>query len=238
MNEKDTRMKNNLYWNQKAAVKIEGEIRDWVEIRREVKQGCVLSPELFSLYSQVFIDTLEDLKGILIGGRNTKSIRYADDKVLIANSETKLQALMNKLKDECKSEGLRLNVDKTNTLTVAKSKEKVKVKIKVGDTGVKQVESFAYLGSTSTDQGRSEEEIVKEIGLAKKAFGDMDNILKNLGMSMKVQIRILKCFVLSKLFYGSETWMIEKDLRRRLDAVETLIIRRILRMPWTAKVTN
>ena len=53
---------------------------------------------------------------------------------VIADSEKKLQALMNELKDECESKGLRINVDMTNTLTVTKSKEKVKVKMKVGET--------------------------------------------------------------------------------------------------------
>ena len=141
------------------------------------------------------MDALEDLEGISVGGRNVNNVRYADDTVLIADSEKKLQALMNKLKDECASKGLRINVDMTNTLTVTKSKEKVKVKIKVGETEVKQVESFVYLGSTSTDQGNSEKEIVKRIGLAKKTFGNMDKLLKNLSMSIKVRVRILKCFV-------------------------------------------
>ena len=99
---------------------------------------------------------------------------------------------MNKLKDKCESKGLRINVDMTNTLTATKSKEKVKMKIKVGDKGVKQVKSFVYLGSTITDQGNSEKKIVKRIGLAKKAFGNMDKMLKNLSMSIKVRVRILK----------------------------------------------
>ena len=93
------------------------------------------------------------------------------------------------------------------------------MKIKVGDTGVKQVESFIYLGSTFTGQGNSEKEIVKQIGLAKKALGNMDKMLKNLSTSMKFRVRILKCFVWSKVLYGCEAWTIRKDLRRKLDAV-------------------
>ena len=132
---------------------------------------------------------------------------------------------MNKLRDECASKGLRINVDMTNTLTFTKSKEKVKVKIKVGETEVKQVESFVYLGSTSTDQGNSEKEIVKPIGLAKKTFGNMDKLLKNLSMSIKFRVRILKCFVWSKLLYGYVAWTIRKDLRRKLDAVGMWFVR-------------
>jgi len=46
----------------------------------------------------------------------------------------------------------------------------VNVKIKVGDKEVKQVDCFLYLGSTIHDQRNSEKEIVKRIGLAKKAW--------------------------------------------------------------------
>ena len=210
----------------------------WIEIKRGIGQGCVLSPDLCSLYSKVVMYALEYLEGISIGGRNVNNIRYADDTVLIADSEKKLQALMNKQKDACESKGLRMNVDKTNILTVTKSKEKVKMKIKVGDTEVKQFESFVYLGSIINGQGSSEKETVKRIGLAKNAFSDMDKMLKNLSVNMKARVRLWKCFVWSKLLYGCEVRTIRKDFRRNLDAAEMWFIRRMLRIPWTDKVTN
>ena len=117
-------------------------------------------------------------------------------------------------------------MDKTNPVTVTKSKENVKVKIRVGDKEVKQV--VVYLGSTIHDEGNSEKEIIigieKEIiigiGIAKKAFGSMTQILKNLSMSMKVRIRILKYFVWLKLLYGCEKRSIKTDLREKIDATE------------------
>ena len=72
---KDTRLIGNLYWNQKAAVRIENEVTDWTEMKRGVRQGCVLSPDLFSLYSQVAMGALKDLDGISTGGRNVNNIR-------------------------------------------------------------------------------------------------------------------------------------------------------------------
>ena len=121
---KDTRLFSNLYWNQKAAVRIENEVTGWIEIKRGVRQGCLLSRDLFSLYSQIAMNALEDLEGISIGGRNVNNTRYADDTVLIADSEKKLQALMNKLKGEFESKGLTINVDKTNTLTFKRARRK------------------------------------------------------------------------------------------------------------------
>ena len=91
---KDTRLISNLHWNQKAAVRIENEVTGCIEIKKGIGQGCVLSPNLFSLHSQVVMNALDDLEGISIGGRNVNNIRYADDTVLIADSEKKLQVLI------------------------------------------------------------------------------------------------------------------------------------------------
>ena len=39
----------NLYWEQTAAVRVYNQLSDWIEIKRGFWQGCVLSPDLFSL---------------------------------------------------------------------------------------------------------------------------------------------------------------------------------------------
>ena len=42
----------NLYWEQEASIKIGNHTSDWVKIEKGVRQGCVLSPGLFSLYTE------------------------------------------------------------------------------------------------------------------------------------------------------------------------------------------
>ena len=49
------------------------------------------------------MNKLEDVEGIKIGGRNINNIRYADDTVLISDSEEKLQRLVDELSEECRS---------------------------------------------------------------------------------------------------------------------------------------
>ncbi|XP_069992487.1 uncharacterized protein [Penaeus vannamei] len=50
---KDLRLLKKQYWEQVAAVSLEGELSDWTDIRRGVRQGCVLSPDLLSLYAEL-----------------------------------------------------------------------------------------------------------------------------------------------------------------------------------------
>ena len=86
MDGKDIRVIRNLYWNQEAAVRHDGEYSEFCKIKRGVRQGCVLSPDLFNLYSENIIRSIEEVKGIIIGGYNLNNLRYADDIVLIADS--------------------------------------------------------------------------------------------------------------------------------------------------------
>ena len=78
------RLIRDLYRDKMAAIRIDGEISEWTEIKRGVRQGCVMSPYLFSLYSEIIMREISDMKGIIVGGQNINNLRYADDTVLLA----------------------------------------------------------------------------------------------------------------------------------------------------------
>ena len=54
--------------------------------------------------------------GIKIAGRNTDNLRYADDNILMAESQEKLKSLLMKVKEESEKVGLTLNIQKTNIM--------------------------------------------------------------------------------------------------------------------------
>ena len=62
---------------------------------REESDKAVLLPDLFSVYSEVLINALEDLNGVSVGGVNINNLRYADDTVLMAKCVEDLQKLVN-----------------------------------------------------------------------------------------------------------------------------------------------
>ena len=88
---KDLQVIRNLYWEQTADIRIGGETSKWTSIKRGVRQGCVLSPDLFNLYSEVILRDIKDMPGAKIDGVNINNVRYADDTVIIAENEKDLQ---------------------------------------------------------------------------------------------------------------------------------------------------
>ena len=88
---KDLRIVRNIYWEQTAAMRIGNDLSAFQDIKRGgVRQGCVLSPDLF-IYSEIIMRAIEGMPGIHVGGCNMNNIRYADDTVLIADNENELQ---------------------------------------------------------------------------------------------------------------------------------------------------
>ena len=85
----------NLYAGQEATVRTGHGTRDWVQIGKGVRQGCILSPCLFNLYTEYIMRNTglkEAQAGIKIARRNISHLRYADDNILIAESEEELKA--------------------------------------------------------------------------------------------------------------------------------------------------
>ena len=66
----------NLYWNQIANVRCKDELSEEIVIEKGVRQGCVLSPVLFNLYSEMLMcEALSETKGVRINGEKIKTIR-------------------------------------------------------------------------------------------------------------------------------------------------------------------
>ena len=58
----------------------------------------------------------ETQAGIKIAGRNINNLRYADDTILMAESEEELKSLLMKVKEESEKVGLKLNIQKTKIM--------------------------------------------------------------------------------------------------------------------------
>src|SRR6478609_6472021 len=93
------RMISELYMNQEAVVRIAGGESDSGMIGRGVRQGCPLSPLLFSIYVEMMMkEALENVEeGVRVGAELVKDVKYVDEQGMVANTEAGLQSFMDSL---------------------------------------------------------------------------------------------------------------------------------------------
>ena len=105
----------NLYAGQEAKVRIGHGTTDWFQIRKGIRQGCILSPCLFNLYAEYIMRNagLDEAQAeIKIAWRNISKLRYADVTTLMAESEEELKSLLINVKKESGKSWLKIQHSK------------------------------------------------------------------------------------------------------------------------------
>ena len=100
--ELERRLIINLYWRQHAAVRRDGEVSRVVVVESGVRQGCVISPMVFNLYSELMMNkALENEEGIKFNGVSVTDLRYSDDAMSVADKRKKMQKMVDRLNGTC-----------------------------------------------------------------------------------------------------------------------------------------
>ena len=95
--------------------------------------------------------------GIKTAGRNINNLRYADDTILIAETEEELKSLLMKLKEESEKTGLKLNIQKMKIMVSGPI-----TSWQIDGETVETVTEFIFLGSKITADGDCSHEIKKD----------------------------------------------------------------------------
>ena len=100
------------------------------------------------------------------------------------------------------------------------------------------VTDFIFLGSKITPDCYYSHEIKRCLLLGRKAMTNLDSILKNRDITLPTKIHLVKAMVFPVDKYGCESWAIKKAESQRIDAFELWCWRSLLRVPWTARISN
>jgi hypothetical protein len=139
-----------------------------VKIGTGVRQGCCLSPILFNLYSEYLTkETLEGFGDFKIG-QVIRTVKYADDLVLLAREGKMLQSMVDRIIEIGRCYGMEMNVEKIKVMRI--SRNPAPMKIMIVQKQLENVEYFNYLGSMMTNDARCTREIKSRISMAKAAF--------------------------------------------------------------------
>jgi hypothetical protein len=97
-------------------------------------------------------ETLDELVVFTMGGQIIQTVKYADVLILMVKEETVQQGAIDKLTEIGRCYGMEMNVEKTKVMRI--SRQPFLVKIMVDQKQLKNGESFIYLGSMLTNDGR------------------------------------------------------------------------------------
>ena len=108
---------------QEAVVRIADREAEPATIGRGVRQVCLLSQILFSIYTEMMmIDAMDGIEeGVLVFGELLKHIKFAaGDQAIVASSEGGLQKLMDSLDVTGRRQDMKINVQKTKTMRISR----------------------------------------------------------------------------------------------------------------------
>ena len=143
------------------------------------------------------------------------NLRYADDTILMAQSEEELKSLLMKVKEENEKIDLKLNINKTKIMASG------------------PMTSWQIDGETVADcvHGDCSHEIKRRLLLGRKVMTNLDSILKSTDITLPTKVRLVKAMVFPVVMYGCEGWTVKKAECQRIDAFELWCWRRLLMVP-------
>ena len=116
----------------------------------------------------------ESQTGIKVAGRNSNNLRYADDTMLMAESEEELKSFFMRVKEESEKTCLKLNIQETKILAYGPINS-----WQLEWEKVEAVTDLIFLGSKITADGDCSHEIKRHLLLGRKAKTNLDNVLRN-----------------------------------------------------------
>ena len=134
--------------------------------------------------------------GIKIARRNFNNLIYADNTILMAESE-ELKSLSMKVKEESEKVGLKLNIQKTNIVASGPI-----TSWEIDRATVDTVSDFIFLSSKITADSDSNHEIKRRLLLGRKVMTNLDSILKSRDITLPTKVHLVKAIVFPVVMYG------------------------------------
>ena len=232
----------------RACVRLDsGETSEWFAVEQGLRQGCVIAPDLFNIFfvavltvafDQFSIDkaVLDDFVRVVARGDLTKeaakrvlwAMLYADDAGIASQSQASLEKMMTAIVEVCAAFVLIVSEKKTVTMHVRPPTMKVEaVAVEAAGQRYSQVDTFVYLGSTTSSVGDVGPEIKRRTGYAWSCFFKYSKaVYDNPYIAVADKVRFPKAEVLEVMLYGCVTWTLSPgDFDKLREAHRGMLLR-------------
>ncbi|XP_066482784.1 DBIRD complex subunit ZNF326 isoform X2 [Tiliqua scincoides] len=248
----------SFHKDMKGTVVFDGSTSDPFDIQSGMKQGCVLVPTLFGIFfavllkhafgtatEGVYLRTRSDGKLFNLSRLRAKSkvqlkclsdFLFADDAAVTAHSAKDLQQLMDRFSKACQDFGLTVSLKEAQVMVQDVDSDPC---ITISEHELEVVHDFVHLGSTISDTLSLDNELNRRIGKAATTFSRLTKrVWSNKKLTENTKIQVYRACVLSTLLYCSESWALDSQQERKLNAFHTRCLRSILGISWQDKVPN
>ena len=219
----------NMYKNDETCIKIGDKITHFFDVNRGVKQGCILSPNIFNTF-------LSDLPEIFrkpssepakIGDTTIGSLFWADDIIIISESKSGLQRSLNDLSNYCHENKLKVNTKKTKCMVMNKGGKFLQSNtFHFKDQKLETVKTVNYLGFLITPNLNIKELLNDLYKRGLKAYFKLKSCLDDLfRRNITLTIKLFDSLVKPILLYGADFWGCLKHGFSDMNPIEKLNIR-------------
>jgi hypothetical protein len=205
----------NMYSEAKSCLRVNNQISEFFQSHRGVRQGENLSPLLFSIYLNDLEECIQsfskglEIESIIDDVRlhiNLYVLLYADDTIILSETEEDLQCSLDTLHDYCCKWNLEVNTAKTKIVIFSKGRVTKYTPWVLGDEVLEVQDDYTYLGTTFNYNGNYDKAIAKQVTQAKRAMYSMVGKARKLGLPIDIQLHLFDTLILPILLYGCEVW--------------------------------
>lgn len=199
----------SLYDDVQCALKVNDLISPWFPVKNGLKQGCKISPTLFSIYINDLAKEINELQiGVNIDETCLSILLYADDIALIAPDEVSLQLMLNTVNDWCTRWRLTLNQGKTKIVHFrGPSVSRSEFKFVCGDKDIEYSTSYRYLGLWFNEFMNMKQTVTELVKSASRALSALYTKSTSAGgFTYDVYKQLYESLVEPVLFYCAGVW--------------------------------
>ena len=219
----------NSYIRQETRVSWGIHMSSYFRLANGVKQGGVISAQLFTLYiDKLLLDLKKSGYGCHIGDTFTGVLSYADDITLICPSLRGINGMLQICAKFAETFSLTFNCKKSMCIKFGDNVNANEI-IKLNDSQIPWVKEIKHLGNyvnkTLSDKSDCQYKLSSFIGSVNKLIANFGNLQQD------VIGRLFKSYCCS--FYGSQAWQIDSTDYKRICVTWNKSVRKILKLPYT-----
>jgi hypothetical protein len=220
----------SLYENTESMVWGTDSVSNSFKTECGLKQGCLLSPLIYSLYVNDLNDHLES--GIKVAGLNIKVLLYADDVVMVSDNRLMLQKMINQLETYNDTWNLTLNMEKSKIMVFRKGGGKLARNEKWTYQGknIEIVNRYKYLGIVLSPNLSMKTHLSQKLTTARYGLNSVwKEIIGNNKVPVKSKFNIFNSVQRSVMCYGAQIWGYERH--EEVEKLQRFFLKRMFGLP-------